>query len=133
MSQENVQIMKDAYAAFAEGNVPAVVAVMDPEIEWNEAENFPYSEGNPYVGPDAVVNGVFARLVGEWEYWKLDVRELLDAGDTVVAMGYYDAKNKATGTEIHAQFAHVWRLSGGKVKHFQQYADTAQVQQAMVK
>ena len=131
MSQENVELMSDAYAAFANGDVPAVLAVMDPQIEWNEAENFPYADGNPYIGPDAVVNGVFARLVGEWHYWKLDIGEILDAGDTVVALGHYDAKNKTTGVEIRAQFAHVWKLENGKIKSFQQYADTDQVVRAV--
>jgi hypothetical protein len=35
---------------------------MDPSIEWNEAENFIYADRNPYVGPQAVLEGVFTRL-----------------------------------------------------------------------
>jgi len=50
---------------------------MSPDIQWNEAENFVYADGNPYVGPDAVVNGVFARLGAEWEYWNLEVYLLI--------------------------------------------------------
>jgi ketosteroid isomerase-like protein len=82
MSQENVKTVQSMYAAFASGDVPTVLGSMDPKIEWNEAENFPYADGNPYVGPDAIVEGVFARLVGEWEYWHLAVERVLDAGDT---------------------------------------------------
>jgi ketosteroid isomerase-like protein len=131
MSEENVTIVQSMYAAFASGDVPTVLGSMDPEIVWKAAENFPYADGNPYVGPDAVVEGVFARLVGEWEYWNLAVEKLLDAGDTVVALGRYQAKNKQTATEINAQFAHVWGFRGGKVVTFQQYADTAQIQKAV--
>ncbi len=95
MSQENVKIVESMYAAFASGDVPAVLGAMDPQIVWNEAENFPYADGNPYVGPDAIVEGVFMRLGSEWEYWNLAIEDLLDAGDTVVALGRYQAKNKA--------------------------------------
>ena len=122
----NVQILSDAYAAFAAGDVPAVLAVMSPDIVWNEAENFPYADRNPYVGPDAVVQGVFARLGGEWDFWNLEIEHLLDAGDAVVALGRYKARHAETGKDLDAQFAHIWWLVDGKITRFQQYADTAQ-------
>ena len=131
MSEQNVQLVRAMYDSFATGDVAEVLGVMDPQIEWNEAESFPYADGNPYVGPTAVAEGVFARLVGEWEYWTLDVEDLLDAGDTVVARGRYNAKNRQTGKTISAQFVHMWSVQNGKAVRFQQYADTAQVQAAM--
>ena len=66
MSQENVDLVRGMYDAFAAGDVPTLLQSFDPEIVWNEAENFPYADGNPYVGPQAVVDGVFVRLGGEW-------------------------------------------------------------------
>jgi ketosteroid isomerase-like protein len=39
----NVDIVKRVYEAFGRGDVPAVLAMMDPKIEWYEAE------GNPYM------------------------------------------------------------------------------------
>ena len=131
MSQENVGLVKSLYEAFGRGDVPTVLAAMDPKIEWNEAENFPYADRNPYIGPGAVVEGVFARLGSEWDGFGLDVEEVLDAGDTVVARGRYKGAYKKTGVRIHAQFAHVWRLRGGKVVKFQQHVDTAQVAKAI--
>lgn len=124
MSQSNVQVVKGIYDAFAIGNVGAVLASMSPEIVWNEAENFPYADGNPYVGPEAVANGVFARCGSEWNGFGVAVEELLDAGDTVVALGRYVGTYKATGRPQSTQFVHVWRIAGGKAVRFQQYADT---------
>lgn len=126
----NVDVIRAAYAAFAEGDVPAVLEVMAPDIEWNEAENFPYADGNPYVGPDAVVEGVFARLASDWDFWSLVVEHVLDAGDNVVALGRYHSKHSETGSDLNAQFAHIWWLEDGKIKRFQQYADTHQALQA---
>jgi len=132
MSKENVDTIRNLYDLFAKGDVPTVLAGLDPKIEWNEAENFPYADGNPYIGPDAVLEGVFMRLGSEWDYWKLDIGEVRDAGESVVAMGRYVAKNAATGKVINAQFAHVWKLRGGKAVSFQQYADTQQVVDAVI-
>ena len=131
MSQQNMNVVRTVYDALAKGDVPTVMQAMDPQIVWKEAENFPYADGNPYVGPDAVVEGVLKRLAAEWDYFNVKVDEMLDAGDSVVALGRYEAKNKSTDAEINAQFAHVWKLNDGKASSFQQYADTAQVRSAV--
>ena len=94
MSQENVNVVRSAYEAFGRGDVPAVVAMMDPAIVWNEAEHFPYGDKNPTVGPDAVVTGVFARLGGEWHGWSLAIEEIHDAGEVAIARGRYRAGNR---------------------------------------
>ena len=66
MSQENVQLIRGMYDAFGTGDVAAVLGQMDQSIEWREAENFMYADGNPYVGPQAILEGVFMRLGSEW-------------------------------------------------------------------
>lgn len=62
MSHENVQVIQGLYEAFGRGDVSTVLGRMDPSIEWNEAENFIDADRNPYVGPQAVLEGVFTRL-----------------------------------------------------------------------
>ena len=127
MSQENVELIRGIYSAFAAGDVEGVVARMDPGIVWNEAENFPYADGNPYVGPGAIAAGVFARCGGEWDGFAAVPEEFLDAGDTVVVLGRYRGTYKATGRAQNAQMVHVWRVRDGKAAAFQQYVDTLQV------
>ena len=126
MSLENVDLVRGVYAAFASGDVPAVLAAMAPDMEWNEAENFPYADGNPYRGPDAILGGVFARLGSEWEGFAAVPEEFLDAGDTIVVLGRYRGAFRATGRSMNAQMVHVWRVAQGKVAAFQQYTDTLQ-------
>jgi ketosteroid isomerase-like protein len=130
MSQENVALIRGIYDGFAAGDVGAVLGAMSPDIVWNEAENFPYADGNPYVGPQAVAEGVFARCIGEWDGFAVTVEEILDAGDTIVALGRYEGSCKATGKAMNPQLAHVWRVADGKAVAFQQYVDTLQVARA---
>jgi ketosteroid isomerase-like protein len=129
MSNTNVELIRGLYNDFATGNIPAVLAAMSPDIIWNEAENFPYADGNPYIGPEAVLNGVFARCGGEWDGFAVKVDEILDAGDTIIAMGRYLGTFKVTGRAQNTQMVHIWRIADGKVVRFQQYADTLQVAQ----
>ena len=130
MSQENVALVRGIYDAFAAGDVPAVLGAMSPDIVWNEAENFPLADRNPYVGPNAILEGVFARLAADWDGFAVGVDELLDAGDAVVALGRYRGTNRATGRAIDAQLVHIWRIEDGKAKGFQQLTDTLQVGRA---
>jgi hypothetical protein len=126
MSQANIDLIQSMYDAFARGDGPSALAALDPAIVWNEAENFPYADRNPYIGPLAVAEGIFGRVATEWDGFRVNVAEILDAGDTVVALGRYTGKYKASGATLDAQFAHVWRVQNGKVIGLQQYADTAQ-------
>lgn len=127
MSEENVRLVRSLYEGFGRGDVPGVLATMDPQIEWNEAENFVYADRNPYVGPAAILEGVFARLGSEWDGFTATSEELLDAGDTVVSTGRYGGVYKRTGGRVHAQFVHVFRVREGKIVKFQQYVDTLQM------
>ena len=130
MSQQNVELIRAIYAAFETGDVAGVIARMSPGLVWNEAENFPYADGNPYRGPEAILSGVFGRLGGDWNGFAAVPREFLDAGDTVVVLGRYCGTFKASGKAIDAQFAHVWRVDDGKAVAFQQYTDTLQAARA---
>ena len=97
MSKENVETVQGMYAAFARGDIQAVLSALDPKVEWWEAENFIYADGNPYVGPDAVLMGVFARIGSDWEGFAVAPKEVLDAGDTIVGHGYYSGTYRKTG------------------------------------
>ncbi|MGA8731652.1 MAG: nuclear transport factor 2 family protein [Terracidiphilus sp.] len=131
MSNSNLAVIKDLYAAFSRGDGPAALSLMDANIVWNEAENFPYADHNPYLGPAAVAEGIFYRLATEWDDFQVMPAEFHDAGETVVVTGRYHGTYKATRTLINSQFAHFWRLRDGKVTEFQQYTDTAQAARAV--
>lgn len=128
---QNSQTVEAFYAAMGRGDVPAIIGSLDPQIVWNEAENFVYADRSPYVGVDTVLSGLFARLVGEWDGFSAVPQEIVDGGETVIALGRYGGVFKATGVKINAQFVHVFKFKGGKIAHFQQYTDTAQIRDAV--
>jgi ketosteroid isomerase-like protein len=131
MSQENVQLIRGLYEAFGTGDIAAVLGQMDQTIEWREAENFIYADRSPYVGPQAILEGVFMRLGSEWTSFTVTPEEWLDAGHQVVVLGTYSGTNKATGSSVRAQFAHIWAVRGQRVVRFQQYTDTKQFADAV--
>nr|MBI1229475.1 ketosteroid isomerase [Cytophagales bacterium] len=131
-ASENRTIIDGLYKAFAIGDIPTVLGAMDSAIVWNEAEGNAYADGNPFIGPDAVLNGVFGRIGAEHEYFNLKdivLHEMFD--DKVLATLRYDGKRN-NGNSYDAQVAHLWTLKDGKVIAFQQYVDTKKLHDAII-
>ena len=128
----NVDVIKNAYAAFGRGDIPAVLGAMDPQIKWYEAEGNPYMpSGEPFVGPDEIVNKLFMRLGEEWDGFTVHPEKFYDAGDTVVVEGHYSGTYKGTGKSEDIQVCHIWTVKNGKATRFQQYVNTAAMQEVM--
>ena len=134
LNPDNIMVVQKLYNDFEKGDIEAVGAAMDEKVVWNEAENFPLADGNPYLGFDAIVQGVFSRIGSDWEYWTLKDLALNEmTNNKVLATGRYQAKYKKNGAVIDLQMAHLWTLNNGKVVAFQQYADTKGINDAMNK
>lgn len=125
MSQ-NREPIRSLYDAFAEGDAATVLGALHPEARWVEAENSPYADRNPYVGPQQVGEGLFARLMADFPDFTVTPANLVAEGEKVVSMGRYRGTCDATGEPLDAQFVHVWTVEDGAVTGFQQYTDTAQ-------
>ncbi|MDQ6787159.1 MAG: nuclear transport factor 2 family protein [Acidobacteriota bacterium] len=125
----NLELVKNLYQAFAQGDVPSVLALLDENIVWTEAEGFPY--GGTYNGHEAVVSNVFMKLATEWDDYRVEPNDFLDADNRIVALGNYSGAYKKTGKSMRAPFAHVWTIENGKATKFVQYTDTLKVSEAL--
>lgn len=121
-----VETIKAAYAAFGRNDPSVLFGAMDPGITWNEAEGYLLADRNPYVGPQAVGDGVFARILAAIDNFTVVPSTIIDGGDHVVALGRYVGTMKNGGARLDAPFCHVFRFQGGKIVMFQQFTDTAQ-------
>ncbi|WP_373059293.1 nuclear transport factor 2 family protein [Zunongwangia sp. H14] len=132
LRETNLKVIQNLYLAFSRGDISAITACMDPGIEWNEAENFPYADRNPYIGPQAIVDGVFARIGEEWEYWNVtNINYYEMYNNKILVTGRYSIKNRKNGVKSSIQMAHLWELENGKIKKFQQFADTKAIAEVM--
>ena len=123
----NKEVMENLYASFATGDVPAALGIMADDIQWVEADGFPLA--GTYVGPQAVLEGVFMRLGEIGDHFAVAPDLLVADGDTVVALGNYTWKHKSTGQPASVKMAHVWTIRDGKAVAFQQHVDTAMVRE----
>jgi ketosteroid isomerase-like protein len=127
---DSAAFVSSLYDAFARGDVPTVLAALDEKVEWNEAEHFPYWAGMPFVGPQAVVDGVFMRIPQDYDGFRIEVGRIVGCGDTVLVEGRYRGTVRGSGRPLDVQMAHICDVRNGKVVRFQQYVDTWEVAQA---
>ncbi|MDH5176281.1 MAG: nuclear transport factor 2 family protein [Gammaproteobacteria bacterium] len=123
----NKELVQKMYAGFASGDIAAVTSVFAADIAWTEADGFPLA--GTYIGPHAVVEGVFMRLGEFSDNWGVVVDRLVADGDTVVATGKYTWNNKKSGKPCEVRMAHVWTFADGKAISFLQHVDTAKVRE----
>jgi uncharacterized protein len=119
----NAELARSGYDAFARGDVPVVLGLMDPAIVWHEAESLPY--GGVHRGPDAVLQNVFMGLGRDWQPFAAKSLQYIPAGDHVVVLGEYSGTNRVSGRAFVAPFAHVWHFKNGLLVEFRQLTDTA--------
>ena len=123
----NKEIVDGVYASFATGDVPSVLGAMAENITWAEADGFPLA--GTYVGPQAVLEGVFMRLGEIGDEFAAVPEQLVAEGDTVVALGNYSWKHKNSGAPATVKMVHVWTVADGKLATFQQHVDTVRVRE----
>lgn len=123
----NKALIENLYAGFVTGDVPGVLGAMADDIQWVEAEGYPLA--GTYVGPQAVLEGVFMRLGEIGDHYAVIPGQFVADGDTVVLLGNYTWKHKTTGEPASVKMAHVWTVRDGKIVAFQQHVDTVRVRE----
>jgi ketosteroid isomerase-like protein len=125
-----VDTVRRFYDVLGRGDVPAVLSLLDVQVEWTEAERFPYY-GGTWHGPQAVLANLLRPLSSDWDGFSVTVQEFIAEGDRVVSLGTYSGTFKKTGRSFSAAFAHVWTVRDDKLARFDMHTDTAKVLEAM--
>ena len=122
--KENTSLVQQAYALFGRGDIPGLMKLMSPDVVWQITK----VENVPFTGRFEGIEGVgrfFATLAAAVDILKFEAQEYLAQGDKVVVLGESLFKTKEHGREFGNKWAHVITVVDGKLKHFQDYGDTA--------
>ncbi len=122
----SVQTLQSAYAAFANNDPSVLFDAMAPDMQWYQAEGNPLADRNPYVGAQAVGEGVFGRLLAAIDGFTVAPDRFVDGGDEVIVFGRYAGTMKNSGARLDAQFCHRYRFKDDRIVSFHQYTDSAQ-------
>src|SRR6478752_5682429 len=112
MSQENVEIVRRAYARF-DARGPNT-EFLDPEIEWRGPREFP-DLAEPHFGHEGVER-YMDKLNEAFDDYHMASEEFIDAGeDRVLVFSREGGRGKGSGAEVETQLtAHLWTLRNGR-------------------
>lgn len=125
----NIAVIQELYRTFREQDYDAFQIICAPDLEWIQNEGFP--RGSTYRGVDAVVEGVFKVFNQDWDSWRFQIEEYLDAGHSIIVLGFYEGIHRVSRKSFRSTAAHVYDLVDGKVTRFRQFTDTKVIWDAM--
>src|ERR1700716_4577042 len=123
MSRENVEVVRRAYEAWNRRDFDEAAELLAPDVELQMPPNLPDVE--TWRSSDEVTRGLEAFLES-WTELRVEVHELIDAGDRVVALVHYRGQAALTGLAVEGAGvdAAVWTLRDGRAIKGQMYGGT---------
>ena len=125
---QNIQLVKDAYAAFVRGDINAILDMLDDTIDWHGVIG---TEGVlPQAGRRhgrAAVAEFFRQVAEATTFETFEPREFVAQGDRVVAIGHYRGKANPTGRTYASDWVMVFEIRNGKFVRFREFTDSAQL------
>jgi ketosteroid isomerase-like protein len=131
VSQENVEAFKRALDAGTRGDFEALLKDVDPQLEWHPALA-------TLVGGEATVHrgrqGARAALQDLSEAFAelhLEISEIRDLDDRIVAIGHMRGRGTKSGAEIESPWAYLVEFNNGKAIRVRAFLDPEEVLEAV--
>jgi ketosteroid isomerase-like protein len=129
MSQENVEIVRGIYEAWARHEFPGPAHVLDAEIEY---VNPPGAvEPGTRHGLEAFTRAVEQVFVEGWGSWRFESERFTPHGDRVAVVLRYRARGRGSRVEVDGQLSALWTVRGGKVVRFEWFHGADEAQEAL--
>jgi uncharacterized protein len=124
MSQENVESVRRGYEAFARGDLDAVLAVLDPDVDWRPAIA-PILGVETLRGREGVRKFFTEDLFEGFDEFRAEPLSFEDFGEAVLVMVRYTGRGESTGLELDQIFATVYTLRNGRTVTMKDYPTRA--------
>jgi ketosteroid isomerase-like protein len=122
--QDNLEVVRNLYAAFGRADLEGILALLDPQVSWRT----PGPPDLPTAGMRRGVSEVrefFGLLLTTFDVHDFRPADFLAQGDKVVVLGTSREGPKGTGRLVDFRWVHVFRLRGGAIVEFEEPADVS--------
>lgn len=120
MSADNVELVRHIYEAWSRRDSPEALGLVAEDIEYvnppDAVESGTRRGADAFTAARGSVAETFASL-------SVDVDDLIDAGDRVLALATLRGRGRASGVEIDRPQGHVWTVRDGRAVRFEWFND----------
>jgi hypothetical protein len=120
--QQNTELVKECYAAYARGDLPHLLACMAPQVEWE----LPAVPGLGFTGKRQGCDSVadyFRESAERQTVRAMTPHDFVAQGDKVVVLGHGAWTAKDTGRDFESDWVHVFTIKDGRVTAFREFMD----------
>ena len=127
MSREDVELVREAFAAFEHEGLEGFLRFYNPEIEWTPTAEF--VEFATYRGHDGV-RRYFGTIADEFDDVRVELEEVIDAGEQVVVFSRISGQGKLSGAPVELSLITVSSMRDGKVIRNRNYPTRSEALEA---
>jgi ketosteroid isomerase-like protein len=112
VSEDNVELVRGALAAFLRGDVDKALEAAHPDVVARRTPPLP--DPQTYHGIEGVLE-MYADWTADFEEFEMATGEFIDAGDRVVVEIFQRGRGRASGALVEGRFWFVYTIADGKV------------------
>jgi ketosteroid isomerase-like protein len=131
VSQENVEIVRRSFEAFARGDFDAAFSAYDPSIEWRTAADEPDQQTHRGL---AGVRGFVGSLAEPWAdrfEGVMEFEAFIDRGNWVVVPWSARVQGRGSGIAVDLRETYVVRVQGAKIVRVEEYRSRQEALEAV--
>ena len=124
MPDEDIEVVRRAWAAFSRNDEPAILAECHHDIV-----AIPFGavmEGTAYRGHDELWTWWREEIMVTWSFFEVHPERFERVGDRLLVTGRWKARGNESGVELDMPATWVIELRDGKIAYWQTYTDDAQ-------
>src|ERR687896_131196 len=115
MSRENVDAVRQVCADWERWNWASAAELFDAELEV-EFSTTSFSDAGTYRGGRAVLDA-WRRWLEVWDDFRMDLEDLIDNGERIVALNRLHGRGKESGVPVARDVGVVFDVEAGVIRH----------------
>jgi ketosteroid isomerase-like protein len=114
MSEENVDAVRQACAAWERGEWDASAELFDPDLEVVYSTSA-FPDAGTYRGGRVVLNA-WRRWLEAWDEFRMEFVDVIEAGDHIVALNRLRGRGKESGATVDAEVGVIFDCDRGIIR-----------------
>jgi ketosteroid isomerase-like protein len=122
MAQDEIELVRSAYAAWNAGDLETALEIAHAEIEVAQDPQIP---GAVAVTGKEEFKRWLESFYETWESFDISPTEIRRAGDRIVVISHVNARSKTMSVPVQTDTAHVLTMRNGQAVRWESYTDPA--------
>jgi ketosteroid isomerase-like protein len=124
MSRESIELVESAFAAWNRGDIDEFAGHAAENVAWVEVSGRPEGVPTERLGRERMRQSL-GSLFDAFDSYHLEVEQMREAGDRVLAIVREMARGRASGVEVDSRWGYLITVENGEIARIEAYRDAA--------